>query len=213
MALEQSLEQLAKEVIAGFAAAAQDYVNISGGWEVYRAPEYYCTVKVGEKLAGRPGTYVTLEQNIQQALDWSVRREGTEQAARLPEHGRFGIAVWGPGTEGIVGIIEIKEVEFPTYAKVKGDVERVCDALKRTENIRWGMSALHASIWDGDAKSGEPKSGADRLEERTENMVAGAKEHAKCLGLKCEWVAGCVREFKDEFQGGVGRADVVVFHR
>ena len=56
------------------------------------------------------------------------------ELADLPDQGRFDIAVWGPGSTGILGIVEIKEVTFVTYANVKRDVERVCNALTQTES-------------------------------------------------------------------------------
>ena len=91
--LDPELDQLARTVIAGFDDAARAYYRLSGGWEVYRAPEYYCTIKVAEKLAEPGRTYVTLEQNIADALNWSGRSEQSPRTDDLPDHGRFDIAV------------------------------------------------------------------------------------------------------------------------
>ena len=76
MALDDSMRQLALGVVAGFDDAAGLYRRMSGGWDLHMAPEYYCTVKVAEKLAEPEGRYVTLEQNIADALNWSGRRDG-----------------------------------------------------------------------------------------------------------------------------------------
>ena len=213
MPVDFSAVELGRDVIAGFDEAADSYVALSGGWEVYRAPEYYCTVKIAEKLAESDSRYVTLEQNIADALKWTRHSATDGRTANLPQQGRFDIAVWGPGSEGILGIVEVKEVQFATYANVKGDVERVCTALNQTETLQCGIVAWYASVWDGEAKSGQPKSGADRLATRTERIAARAADHAACKSLRCEWLSGTHREFADDYQGGVGRADVLVFQR
>jgi len=117
----------------------------------------------------------------------------------------------GPGAQGILGVIEIKEVKFVTYANVKRDIQRVCDALRHTRSLKWGVVAWYATLWDGDAKRREPKSGAERLETRTATIETRAKDIAK--GLVCDRFTGCPRNLDDDYEGGVGRADVLVFHR
>lgn len=94
MPVDFSAVELGWDVIAGFNEAADSYMTLSGGWEVYRAPEYYCTVKIAEKLAERNNRYVTLEQNIADALKWTRHSATDERAAMLPQQGRFDIAVW-----------------------------------------------------------------------------------------------------------------------
>ena len=59
---------------------------------------------------------MTLEQNIAEALNWSGRRTDAVRTGELLDHGRFDIAVCGSGSTSIVGIVEIKEVKFVTYA-------------------------------------------------------------------------------------------------
>lgn len=216
--LDEPLQQLALDVVAGFDEAAKCYPELSGGWELHMAPEYYCTVKVAEQLSDREHTYVSLEQNIAHALALSGRQTDAEPTDELPDFGRFDIAVWGPGTEGIVGIVEIKEVTFVTYANLERDVKRVLSTLDQTK-IRWGMVAWYASLWDGDAKTRESKSGKERLETRTEIIETKARDAAQeveCVvgRLKCAHVAGCLRPLKDEYhQGGVGQANVLLFHK
>ena len=209
-ALDESLQQLALDVIAGFEEAAERYPQLSGGWELHMAPEYYCTVKVAERLCDRELTYLSLEQNIAHALAWSGRRTDAEPTDELPNYGRFDIAVWGPGTEGIVGIVEIKEVAFVTYANLKRDVQRVLHTLDQTK-VRWGMVAWYATLWDGDAKTRESKSGTERLDTRTGIIESNARADAQKFALKCAHFAGSPRELGDD-QGGVGQANVLVFH-
>lgn len=85
MPLDDSIQQLAWDVIAGFDNAAELYHRLSGGWELHKAPEYYCTVKVAEKLADRENRYATLEQNITETLAWSGGGKGEDRTAYLPD--------------------------------------------------------------------------------------------------------------------------------
>lgn len=100
-------------------------------------------------------------------------------------------------------------MKYVTFADVRRDVERVCKALKQTK-LKWGMVAYHASLWKGDAKTGEPKSAAERLNahrhNRRERQTAAAD-----FGLRCTRIKGVDRELDDEYEGGIGRAEVLVF--
>ena len=209
--MDASLQRLANDVVAGFKDAADHYYCLSGGWELYMAPEYYSTVKVAERLAKANGRYVTLEQNIGDTVRWSGPRQPRPDARpeqnALPKQGRFDIAVWGPGDEGILGIIEIKEVDFITYGRVKGDVERVCSALKQTRSLKWGMVAYYGTLWDGKEKSGK-----DRLDTRTQVIEESAMSYVSGKRLQCARVVGTDRLLNDD-HGGVGRAEVLVFSR
>ena len=53
------------------------------------------------------------------------------------------------------------------------DVRRVCEALRRAGQLRWGIGAFHFACGTEVAKSGE-----ERQEERTRRIIAGAKRHA-----------------------------------
>lgn len=204
-------EKLAHEVIAGFEHAAEHYYRLSGGWEVHKAPEYYCTVKIGEQLYEAGSGYVTLEQNIADTLRWAGANDA-QPTGELPRHGRFDIALWGPGLAGIQGIVEVKEVKFVTFGNLSRDVARVCKAVTQTKSLKWGMVAYHASLWDGDAASGEPKSGAERLKTRTENIEKWSRTRATEFNLRLARVTGRQRKLKDGAKGGVGRAEVLVFY-
>lgn len=104
--LDSELQRLGQDVIAGFTNASDRHRTLSGGWEVHMAPEYFCTVKVAENLYKPGSRYVTMEQNITDALRWSGREGEAAPSGELPRHGRFDITLWDPGSEGILGIVE-----------------------------------------------------------------------------------------------------------
>ena len=94
---------VAARVLDGFRSADDEYTRISGGWRLHAAPEYLATVAIGTRLAESNRRYVTLEQNINDAIRWSGGSGLQGRAADLSSAGRFDIAVWGPGTDGIQG--------------------------------------------------------------------------------------------------------------
>ena len=94
--------EVAAAVLRGFRAADDQYARISGGWRLHTAPEYLATVKIGEQVAEAEGRYVTLEQNINDAVGWSGGTRFRGKQGHLPASGRFDVA-WGRGTEGIPG--------------------------------------------------------------------------------------------------------------
>lgn len=203
---QEGLEEITNEVIRGFETAACSYFAISGGWELYRAPEYFSTVKVAERIAKASGRYVTLEQNVSDAIRWSNESE-VERAPELPDKGRFDIAVWGPRETGILGIIEIKEVEYIRYSIIERDIKRVCDAIGGS--IQWGIVAWYASVWGGSRKTG-----AAQLKTRTQSIEQRAREYAASAGVVCKMVDGDMdRQLNDEYGGGVGRPALLAFQR
>jgi len=135
--------EVAARVLEGFRSADDEYTRISGGWRLHAAPEYFATVTIGNRVAESNRHYVTLEQNINDAITWSGGSGLRGRAADLSASGRFDIAVWGPGTDGIQGVVEVKLGTWFTYANVAVDVRRVCDALARAEGLRWGMATFH----------------------------------------------------------------------
>jgi len=205
------LESIKQDVICGFENAACSYFRISGGWELHRAPEYYSTVKVAEQLAAPPGRYVTLEQSVVDTLNWASGGSKDQRAPELPDQGRFDIAVWGAGETGIIGIIEIKEVEYIRFSSIERDIVRVCDAMSGTA-IQWSMVAWYATVWQGTRRSGKAgKSGAAQLNTRTANIEAKAREYAASWEMTCERLCGAERDLHDEYGGGMGRPELLVF--
>ena len=177
--------EVAARVLDGFRSADDVYTRISGGWRLHAAPEYLATVTIGNRVAEPNRRYVTLEQNINDAIRWSGGSGLEGRAADLSSSGRFDIAVWGPGTDGIQGVVEVKLGAWFTYAKVAVDVRRVCCALARAKHLRWGMAAFHFACWTEVAKSGD-----ERVAERTRRIVERATEHATGKGLTCREFVG-----------------------
>ena len=168
-------------------------------------------MKIGEQVAEPGRRYVTMEQNINDTVGWSggARFQGKQQ--NLPASGRFDVAVWGPGSAGIVGVIEVKLGAWFTYTNVGMDVRRVCDALAQAPDLRWGMSAFHFACWQEVSKTGE-----ERLRERMARIVQRARAHAQNkTRLTCTELIGQESPVEDwnGLSGGCAAAAVLVFGR
>ena len=191
-------EQIARRVLDAFRRADAKYLAMSGGWRLHAAPEYFATVAIAKRIA--KVDYVTLEQNIDDAIGWSGGRRLEASADNLSMKGRFDLAVWGEGNEGIKGVIEVKLGTWFTYAKVGGDVRRVCAALRRAPRLRWGMCAFHFACWTEVSKPG-----AERVDDRMQNILQSSQRHAAKNEMTCRaffgertgvedwngWSAGC----------------------
>lgn len=201
-------EVVARSVLDGFARADAKYRKMSSGWSLHAAPEYYATVGIAGRIA--KSDYVTLEQNVNDAVGWSGGTRFEGKADSLPAEGRFDIAVWRDGDVGIKGVVEVKLGSWFTYENVGGDVRRVCDALGQAKRIEWGMSAFHFACWTEVSKPG-----AERVRERMENIVRRAGEYAEDQDLRCEAFFGERTEVEDwnGLDGGCAGGAVLVFER
>ena len=200
-------DAIARRVLDAFRRADETYYRISGGWRLHAAPEYLATVTIARKVA--KSHYVTLEQNINDVIEWCGGARLETETHNLSGSGRFDIAVWPPG-KSVKGIVEVKLGTWFTYANVEGDVTRVCAALERAPGLRWGMCAFHFACWTEVSKPG-----AERVKERMDNILCASRKHAAELGMTC-------REFFSEpagvedwhgLEGGSAASAVLVFER
>ena len=200
---------VAHDVLKGFAAANREYADVSGGWQLHFAPEYFATVKIGESISSATGVYVTFEQHRRPALSSKYGQQATRWSGHRGEK-RFDIAVWGPREEGIKGIIEVKLGQWLTYVNMRGDVRRVCDMVANAAHIEWGMSVFYSAYWRE-----VDKPGRERLLYRFRNIERRARKDAEQWGLGCRVL--CSEPIGiDDFNGlrdGVAAAGVLTFYR
>ena len=202
-------ERLALKVLSALADADETYDDMSGGWRLHLAPEYFATVEIARAIAKPGKRYVTLEQNVNDAVGWAKGKRFEGNAGSLPAQGRFDIAVWGSGDDGPRATIEVKLGTYFTYGSVSGDVERSCDALARAPRLRWAMSVFHFACWQYEGQS-SGKSGKARVRDRTKTIVERAKAYAQDKGVACREFVGDMAKTGD---GGSACATVLLFER
>lgn len=203
-------EPVATKTLKGFQRADVQYTAMSGGWRLHTAPECFAVVEIAKQIVKPGSRYVTLEQNINDAVGWSGGKRFQGSAGSLPASGRFDIAIWGAGTDWIQGVVEVKLGRWFTYSSIAGDIERLCEALDRARDLQWGMSAFHFACWTEVEKSGRA-----RLEDRTRKIVHRAKEYAKRNGATCREFLGNPVAVEDwnGLGGGCAGGAVLLFER
>ncbi len=105
----------------------------------------------------KPQPYVTYETNAGWLDYYFPKRSPGPYANRLTDRSRFDIAVWKK-TNGISGLIEIKdEPVMGSYSKSR-DTEKLIGALRRWQDLRWGIflfSIRATSNYEDDRKLAE----------------------------------------------------------
>ena len=203
------LDEVIQQSILGIAAAHAQYENwtderewLSGG------AEYIATVQIAKRIRRYVDDvcYVTVEQNIREALINTPRRPRGRRRVRLPRKGRFDIVVWNSGDEAI-GVVEVKTRTL-VWSSVRRDVGRVCEALAKFPGLRWGLVAYYMHMGEGTYKSA-----AERIRTRTRTITRNARAHAAESNLSCRRRKGKLVSL--DFEEGIEawRAEVLAFTR
>ena len=134
------LDEIVQQSIRGIAAAHAQYEKWTDEREwLSNGAEYVATVQIAKRISRYVDDrgYVTVEQNIREALINTPRRLRGRRRVRLPRKGRFDIVVWNSEDEAI-GVVEVKTRTL-VWSSVKRDVGRVCEALEKFPGLRWGQ--------------------------------------------------------------------------
>ena len=156
-------------VLKSIASAQREYENWSGGAWLWEAPEYMATTGIARAVQGIESVaYVTMENNVRTAIKDAGGNVVGRRNARLSLEGRFDVVVWNITAPR--GLIEVK-TSVGGYSSVRKDVRKLCTALMKANDIRWGLVAYFLSFADG-----ERKAARDRLADRTANIARRAAE-------------------------------------
>lgn len=203
------LDKVIRQSILGIKAANAQYEEwtderywLSGG------AEYIATVQIARRIRDfvNEVSYVTVEQNIREALINTPKRSRGRGRVRLSRRGRFDIVVWN-SAEKALGVIEVKTRTL-VWSSVREDVRRVCEALEKFPGLRWGLVAYYMHMVEG-----KRKTAADQIRARTKTIARNAENHAAKKKLKCGRHKG--RMVTVDFESGTEawRAEVLAFTR
>ena len=116
---------IVQATLAAIKKAATDYSSFSNGEAPWSAPEHFYTNRIAQEILNlhpRSAPYVTLEQNIGQAIqNWGEHGLNRQQ--------RYDIALWDG--ESLISVIEVKR-SFQYGQGRRGeekDVVRICNTL------------------------------------------------------------------------------------
>ena len=155
--------------LGAIAKAQRDYARWSGGDWLWAAPEYMATTAIARALHGLEQVrYVTMENNVHEAIDYAGGSLVGRPNSRLNLQGRFDVVAWN--TRGPRGLIEVKTT-VSGYAQLSPDVQKLKTALKKAPDIRWGLVAYFASFSHGPRKDAKA-----RVVDRTDGIANRASE-------------------------------------
>ena len=136
--------------LKGMAKAQVEYETWSDGDWLWNAPEYMATTRIARALYRLDGVHrVTMESNVQDALDDAGGRFVGKPNKRLNLQGRFDLVVWN--RRGPRGLIEVK-TNVGGYSTVRADVDKLCTALSKADAVRWGLVVYFSSFAPGKHK-------------------------------------------------------------
>ena len=187
--------------LKAIARAQDEYESWSGGAWLWEAPEYMATTGIARAVQRlETVAYVTMENNVRNAIKNARGSVVGRRNARLSPDGRFDVVVWN--TTAPRGLIEVK-TSVGGYSSLRKDVEKLCTALTKATDIRWGLVAYFISL-----AHGERKGAKERLTDRTDEIARRATESVP-RGFRSERRASTVRVN----DGGAWTAEVLEFTR
>lgn len=177
-------EQVVQAAIQGISEAHQDYEKWSNGEWLWRAPEYYATTCIAQKISklGQFG-YLTLEHCVLDAVECANARGRGRLPERLRPNGRFDILLWKNNGENDATPLAPIEVKTKTwrFTNVVDDLDRIVASITRNNNnnntIEFGLIAFYSSC-----KGSRTVSAEDRLKATLESIE---NESRKRVGNEC----------------------------
>ena len=165
------VHEVIQAALKGMAKAQVEYETWTGGDWLWNAPEYAATTRIARALYKLDGVHrVTMESNVQDALGEGGGSFVGRPNKRLNLQGRFDLVVWN--TRGPHGLIEVK-TNVGGYSTIRPDLEKLCTALAKADDVRWGLVVYFASF-----APGQHKRAKDRLVEQTIEVARRASAEA-----------------------------------
>lgn len=196
------IDTVISAVLNGYVLAQQQYDYMTGGWWLWKAPEYFITSCIAQSLHAMEGPkYITLEHGSKSALeDAGAKRKG-KLAKDLRASGKVDILFWW-GSELPRAIIEVKNQVYATVQYEK-DIKRIKAFLKCNtdeSSFQFGIFSFYQSASDGSRKPAQQKV-KDRVESIFNRTIAILGEDYKASlyttemrqdGIDSAWQAGVV---------------------
>ena len=171
------MEEIIKKAFSGIKKAQKEYEYWSGTSSLWWAPEYLLTTYIAQRISRLDCSdfYVTLEEGVRGAID----EAGGIGRGRPPEalvgNGRFDILLWEDETPRVA--IEVKN-QVGGYAKLRDDVVRICDVLRRADGFRDGLVILHTS----NSKEGDQRGAYETVSARLDTIKRQIREEVPQRG-------------------------------
>lgn len=171
---------ITKAILNGFTEAQQTYEQMSGGYWLWQAPEYFITSIIAKNILNIDGAkYITLEHGSSSAIE----NAGAKGPGRLPkdirEKGKVDILLWW-GDQTPRAIIEVKN-QIYSKDQYEKDIKRIKSFLARNSSessLQFGVFAFYESAF-----SSKNKTATEKIDDRISNIFNNSKS---ILGLDFE---------------------------
>ncbi len=166
-----SMDSVANACLDGIEYSFEEYKDWSGGWWLWKAPEYLLTVNIAKELWKLEGSkYITLEDNIKETLKNANATFKGRPSGFMRQNGRADIVLhWGDNTPR--AIIEVKHRVYK-FGSFDGDIDRIIEMLKKESNLQFGISAFYIdNNYVGDIES--------KMNNRIETLYKQANDYIR----------------------------------
>ena len=197
-----AIPEIINATLEGFSKAQEIYKDMSGGFWLWQAPEYFITTSVANKIHELPGNkYLTLEYGS----STTIQDAGAKGKGKLPkdirEKGRVDILLWW-ARGNPRAIIEIKN-QIYSKCQYEKDIKRIKSLLKHNSHnssLQFGIFAFYASDFSGSRKTAIEKT-QDSIYRVFENSkeILGSSYEANLFTTTVEddqasdiWQAACI---------------------
>lgn len=197
-----SINEIIEAILTGYTTAQVMHEQMSGGWWLWKAPEYFITTSVAQSIFNLDSSkFITLEHGSTSALEDA----GAKGRGRLPndvrEKGKVDLLLWW-ANETPRAIIEIKN-QIYSKEQYDKDIKRIRSFLQRNSHkssLQFGVFAFYESASSGLRKTAEEKivGRTNRIFENTKSMLgADFKASLYTTNIHNEleenaWLAACI---------------------
>ena len=173
MPKQVSINKIIDSIIQGFITAHQSYEEMSGGFWLWNAPEYFITSTVAQNISALSGAkFITLENGSSSAIKDAGARGRGKLPKDIREKGKVDILLWWAG-DTPRAVIEIKN-QIYSKNQYEKDIKRIKSFLNLNtakSSLQFGVFAFYES-----ASTGSRKTAEEKVNDRISNIYKNTKE-------------------------------------
>jgi hypothetical protein len=169
--------QITKSILKGIEQAQKDYADFSGGFWLWRAPEYFTVTYIAQQMAKDLGKgspwYLTMENGAKQAMTDAGAIGRGKLHSKLRSNGRFDLLLWW-GSDEPRAPIEVKK-QVTQFQHIAADIERIDRVIHRKKDhskIQFSVMAFYTSC-----KARSADAAIETVESRINSIFEAAREH------------------------------------
>ena len=167
------IENIVAHALQGIVNAQDDYEDWSECW-LWEAPEYLVTTYIAREISKIDDRqfWMYLEYSVRQAINDAGGLGSGRPPNALRLKGKFDIVLWDDDVQ--TAVIEVKN-QVHWFSEISADIERICVAMNRQENIQLGLVAFYTSKY----LEGEEARVGEVVEDRMSRIVYDAEKAVK----------------------------------